>query len=184
MPFLSKGRGSSLTNMAWASPPTTSLTRGSSACAWKTRTRYRTLLNHIQLLWHKYKYLSFPLCQQYKVKLSVRNSGAEPVTFTYYTPLHWLKHLALTDEHNVTRKNPRTLRPGEPSQGSLSVISGTDHAAHHRLLCSQVKATTSALASAAAGWVSIQWLWPLNSNLTRSRPPLSSTSCASSRLGV
>ncbi|XP_034452521.1 putative helicase mov-10-B.2 isoform X2 [Hippoglossus hippoglossus] len=50
---------------------------------------------------------------EYKVKLSVRNSGAEPVHFTYYTPLHWLKHLALTDEHNVTRKNPLTLRPGD-----------------------------------------------------------------------
>ncbi|CAB1428895.1 unnamed protein product [Pleuronectes platessa] len=57
---------------------------------------------------------------EYEVKLSVRNSGAEPVLFTYYAPLHWLKHLALTDEHKVTRRNPRTLGPGESYDISVS----------------------------------------------------------------
>ncbi|XP_069378985.1 putative helicase mov-10-B.2 isoform X2 [Paralichthys olivaceus] len=51
--------------------------------------------------------------KEYMVNLSVKNTGGEPVYFTYYTPLQWLRYLALTDEHKVTRTNPLTLRPGE-----------------------------------------------------------------------
>ncbi|XP_060926857.1 putative helicase mov-10-B.2 [Limanda limanda] len=57
--------------------------------------------------------LSMEDTYEYEVKLSVRNTGAGPLLFTYYAPLHWLKHLALTDEHKVTRRNPRTLGAGE-----------------------------------------------------------------------
>ncbi|XP_042348310.1 putative helicase mov-10-B.2 [Plectropomus leopardus] len=47
------------------------------------------------------------------VNLNVENTGTEPVYFTYYTPLHWLRDLILRDEHNVTKKNPLCLKPGE-----------------------------------------------------------------------
>ncbi|KAG7228300.1 hypothetical protein INR49_009164 [Caranx melampygus] len=48
---------------------------------------------------------------EYSINLKVKNTGTEPVYFTYYTPLHWLKHLTLTDEHKVTKTNPLTLNP-------------------------------------------------------------------------
>ncbi|XP_023280958.1 putative helicase mov-10-B.2 isoform X2 [Seriola lalandi dorsalis] len=50
---------------------------------------------------------------EYTINLNVKNTGTEPVYFTYYTPLHWLKHLTLTDEHKVTKTNPLTLKPGD-----------------------------------------------------------------------
>ncbi|XP_029291385.1 putative helicase mov-10-B.1 [Cottoperca gobio] len=46
------------------------------------------------------------------VNLKVTNTGTEPVYFTYYTPLHWLKDFSLKDECNVTKKNPLCLQPG------------------------------------------------------------------------
>nr|XP_040049164.1 putative helicase mov-10-B.2 isoform X1 [Gasterosteus aculeatus aculeatus] len=47
------------------------------------------------------------------VSLKVKNTGTKPVYFTYYTPLHWLRDFHLKDEHNVTRKNPLCLQPGD-----------------------------------------------------------------------
>ncbi|KAM7411859.1 hypothetical protein PAMA_021707 [Pampus argenteus] len=49
---------------------------------------------------------------EYVVNLTVENTGAEPVYFTYYTPLHWLRYFSLTDEHKVTKTNPLKLNPG------------------------------------------------------------------------
>uniref|UniRef100_A0A8D3B7Z4 RNA helicase n=1 Tax=Scophthalmus maximus TaxID=52904 RepID=A0A8D3B7Z4_SCOMX len=49
----------------------------------------------------------------YSVNLNVTNTGTEPVYFTYYSPLTRLRYLSLTDEHNVTKSNPLTLRPGD-----------------------------------------------------------------------
>uniref|UniRef100_G3P529 RNA helicase n=1 Tax=Gasterosteus aculeatus aculeatus TaxID=481459 RepID=G3P529_GASAC len=54
------------------------------------------------------------LCfKQCLVSLKVKNTGTKPVYFTYYTPLHWLRDFHLKDEHNVTRKNPLCLQPGD-----------------------------------------------------------------------
>uniref|UniRef100_A0A8D3CYH4 RNA helicase n=1 Tax=Scophthalmus maximus TaxID=52904 RepID=A0A8D3CYH4_SCOMX len=50
---------------------------------------------------------------EYSVNLNVTNTGTEPVYFTYYSPLTRLRYLSLTDEHNVTKSNPLTLRPGD-----------------------------------------------------------------------
>ncbi|XP_044207553.1 putative helicase mov-10-B.1 isoform X1 [Thunnus albacares] len=50
---------------------------------------------------------------EYVVNLTVENTGTEPVFFTYYTPLHWLKYFTLNDEHKVTKTNPLTLNPGD-----------------------------------------------------------------------
>ncbi|TNN84298.1 putative helicase mov-10-B.2 [Liparis tanakae] len=47
------------------------------------------------------------------VNLKVRNTGTEPVYFTYYTPLHWLRDFILKDEHKVTKKSPLCLQPGD-----------------------------------------------------------------------
>ncbi|KAI9530694.1 hypothetical protein NQZ68_000185 [Dissostichus eleginoides] len=47
------------------------------------------------------------------VNLKVENTGTEPVYFTYYTPLHWLRDFTLKDELNVTKTNPLCLKPGE-----------------------------------------------------------------------
>uniref|UniRef100_A0A8C2ZHY3 RNA helicase n=1 Tax=Cyclopterus lumpus TaxID=8103 RepID=A0A8C2ZHY3_CYCLU len=47
------------------------------------------------------------------VNLNVRNTGTEPVYFTYYTPLHWLRDFILKDEHKVTKTNPLCLQPGD-----------------------------------------------------------------------
>ena len=46
------------------------------------------------------------------VNLKVENTGTEPVYFTYYTPLHWLRDFTLKDELNVTKTNPLCLKPG------------------------------------------------------------------------
>ncbi|XP_073326824.1 putative helicase mov-10-B.2 [Pagrus major] len=46
------------------------------------------------------------------VNLKVENTGTEPVYFTYYTPLHFLKYFTLHDEHKVTKTNPLCLKPG------------------------------------------------------------------------
>lgn len=46
------------------------------------------------------------------INLNVKNTGTEPVYFTYYTPLHWLEYFTLTDEHKVTKSNPLILKPG------------------------------------------------------------------------
>ncbi|XP_044207549.1 putative helicase mov-10-B.1 isoform X1 [Thunnus albacares] len=50
---------------------------------------------------------------EYVVNLTVENTGTEPVFFTYYTPLHWLKYFTLNDERKVTKTNPLTLNPGD-----------------------------------------------------------------------
>ncbi|KAM3618064.1 uncharacterized protein V6R79_014760 [Siganus canaliculatus] len=47
------------------------------------------------------------------VSLTVENGGTEPMYFTYYTPLHWLKNFTLTDERKVTKANPLCLNPGD-----------------------------------------------------------------------
>ncbi|KAE8293494.1 putative helicase mov-10-B.2 [Larimichthys crocea] len=47
------------------------------------------------------------------VNLKVENTGTDPVYFTYYTPLHWLKYFSLTDKHKVTKTNPLYLQPGD-----------------------------------------------------------------------
>lgn len=47
------------------------------------------------------------------VNLNVKNTGKEPIYFTYYTPLHWLKDLILSDERSVTKANPLCLQPGD-----------------------------------------------------------------------
>uniref|UniRef100_A0A671X2L5 RNA helicase n=1 Tax=Sparus aurata TaxID=8175 RepID=A0A671X2L5_SPAAU len=47
------------------------------------------------------------------VNLKVENTGTEPVYFTYYTPLHFLKYFSLHDERKVTKTNPLCLKPGE-----------------------------------------------------------------------
>ncbi|KAF3696908.1 putative helicase mov-10-B.2 [Channa argus] len=49
---------------------------------------------------------------EYVVTLNVKNTGPKPVYFTYYTPLHWLKYLTLTDERKVTKLTPLLLDPG------------------------------------------------------------------------
>ncbi|XP_059188318.1 putative helicase mov-10-B.2 [Centropristis striata] len=46
------------------------------------------------------------------INLNVENTGTEPVYFTYYTPLHWLRNFILRDEQNVTKTNPLCLQPG------------------------------------------------------------------------
>ncbi|XP_059188616.1 putative helicase mov-10-B.1 [Centropristis striata] len=46
------------------------------------------------------------------ISLNVENTGTEPVYFTYYTPLHWLRNFILRDEQNVTKTNPLCLQPG------------------------------------------------------------------------
>ncbi|XP_070695391.1 putative helicase mov-10-B.2 [Pempheris klunzingeri] len=47
------------------------------------------------------------------VNLKVENTGTEPVYFTYYTPLHWLKYFTLMDKRKVTKTNPLHLQPGD-----------------------------------------------------------------------
>ncbi|XP_044065664.1 putative helicase mov-10-B.2 [Siniperca chuatsi] len=47
------------------------------------------------------------------VNLKVENTSTEPVYFTYYTPLHWLRYFTLIDEHKVTKTNPLYLQPGD-----------------------------------------------------------------------
>ncbi|KAI3356934.1 hypothetical protein L3Q82_003576 [Scortum barcoo] len=47
------------------------------------------------------------------VNLNVENTGTEPVYFTYYTPLHWLRDFTLNDEFKVTKTNPLHLQPGD-----------------------------------------------------------------------
>uniref|UniRef100_A0AAQ5ZAQ5 RNA helicase n=1 Tax=Amphiprion ocellaris TaxID=80972 RepID=A0AAQ5ZAQ5_AMPOC len=47
------------------------------------------------------------------IKLNVKNTGTEPVYFTYYTALHWLKYFTLMDEHKVTKLSPLSLKPGD-----------------------------------------------------------------------
>ncbi|XP_031700309.1 putative helicase mov-10-B.2 [Anarrhichthys ocellatus] len=47
------------------------------------------------------------------VNLNVQNTGTEPVYFTYYTPLHWLRDFILKDENKVTKTNPLCLQPGD-----------------------------------------------------------------------
>ncbi|XP_028266397.1 putative helicase mov-10-B.1 [Parambassis ranga] len=53
---------------------------------------------------------------EYKITLTVKNTGKEPVHFTYYTPLHWIKYLALLDDYKVTKQNPLTIGPGDSYQ--------------------------------------------------------------------
>ncbi|XP_032376607.1 putative helicase mov-10-B.1 [Etheostoma spectabile] len=50
---------------------------------------------------------------EYVINLNVENNGNEPVYFTYYTPLHWLRDIILKDEHSVTKTNPLCLQPGD-----------------------------------------------------------------------
>ncbi|XP_008285144.1 putative helicase mov-10-B.2 [Stegastes partitus] len=50
---------------------------------------------------------------EYMIKLKVENTGTEPVYFTYYTPLHWLKYLTFLDELKVTKLKPLLLKPGD-----------------------------------------------------------------------
>ncbi|XP_054905535.1 putative helicase mov-10-B.1 [Poeciliopsis prolifica] len=50
---------------------------------------------------------------EYVVKLNVKNTGIQSVYFTYYTPLHWLQYLSLSDEKSVTKRNPLCLNPGD-----------------------------------------------------------------------
>ncbi|CAG6021472.1 unnamed protein product [Menidia menidia] len=50
---------------------------------------------------------------EYKVNLTVKNTSTQPVYFTYYTPLHWLKCLSMFDEQRVTKRNPLQLKPGD-----------------------------------------------------------------------
>lgn len=51
--------------------------------------------------------------KQSVVNLKVENTGTEPVYFTYYTPLHFLKYFSLHDERKVTKTNPLCLKPGD-----------------------------------------------------------------------
>uniref|UniRef100_A0A7N8Y3R7 RNA helicase n=1 Tax=Mastacembelus armatus TaxID=205130 RepID=A0A7N8Y3R7_9TELE len=53
---------------------------------------------------------------EYVISLDVKNTGTQPVHFTYYTPLHWLTYLTLKDEHKVTKTNPLALQPGDSYQ--------------------------------------------------------------------
>uniref|UniRef100_A0AAQ6A7X2 RNA helicase n=1 Tax=Amphiprion ocellaris TaxID=80972 RepID=A0AAQ6A7X2_AMPOC len=55
----------------------------------------------------------FYFFQQCVIKLNVKNTGTEPVYFTYYTALHWLKYFTLMDEHKVTKLSPLSLKPGD-----------------------------------------------------------------------
>ncbi|XP_051805005.1 putative helicase mov-10-B.2 isoform X2 [Acanthochromis polyacanthus] len=59
--------------------------------------------------------LRLPVQDTYEcvIKLKVENTGTEPVYFTYYTPLHWLKYFTLMDEHKVTKLKPLLLKPGD-----------------------------------------------------------------------
>ncbi|XP_029011902.1 putative helicase mov-10-B.1 [Betta splendens] len=50
---------------------------------------------------------------EYVITLNVKNTGTKPVHFTYYTPLHWLKYITLSDQHKVTKANPLSLQPGD-----------------------------------------------------------------------
>ncbi|XP_023188535.1 putative helicase MOV-10 [Xiphophorus maculatus] len=50
---------------------------------------------------------------EYVVKLNVKNTGTQSVYFTYYTPLHWLHYLSLSDEKSVTKRSPLFLNPGD-----------------------------------------------------------------------
>ncbi|XP_043967053.1 putative helicase mov-10-B.1 [Gambusia affinis] len=50
---------------------------------------------------------------EYVVKLNVKNTGTQSVYFTYYTPLHWLPYLSLSDEKRVTKQSPLSLNPGD-----------------------------------------------------------------------
>ncbi|XP_058491151.1 putative helicase mov-10-B.2 isoform X1 [Solea solea] len=59
-----------------------------------------------------------------EVKLSVTNTGAEPVYFTYYTPLQWLRYLTLTDERKVTKANPLTLQAGDSYEVQVNIHCG------------------------------------------------------------
>uniref|UniRef100_A0A7N8WR99 RNA helicase n=1 Tax=Mastacembelus armatus TaxID=205130 RepID=A0A7N8WR99_9TELE len=58
----------------------------------------------------------FLFSKQYVISLDVKNTGTQPVHFTYYTPLHWLTYLTLKDEHKVTKTNPLALQPGDSYQ--------------------------------------------------------------------
>lgn len=44
--------------------------------------------------------------------LKVKNTEKQKVHFTYYTPLHWIKFLKLSDERKVTKQNSLLLKPG------------------------------------------------------------------------
>ncbi|KAM4571551.1 putative helicase mov-10-B.1 [Fundulus diaphanus] len=57
---------------------------------------------------------------EYTVKLNVENTGTQPVYFTYYTPLHWLRYLSLRDENRVTKQNPLFLNPGDSYEIEVS----------------------------------------------------------------
>lgn len=54
----------------------------------------------------------FFFSEQCVVNLTVENTGTEPVYFTYYTPLHWLRYFTLMDKSKVTKANPLHLQPG------------------------------------------------------------------------
>ena len=56
------------------------------------------------------------------VKLNVKNTGTQPVYFTYYTPLNWLKCLSMRDEHRVTKQNPLQLKQGNASKKSKKIF--------------------------------------------------------------
>ncbi|KAM8753802.1 putative helicase mov-10-B.1 [Acanthopagrus schlegelii] len=55
------------------------------------------------------------------VNLKVENTGTEPVYFTYYTPLHFLKYFRLHDEYKVTKANPLCLKPGESYEIQVTI---------------------------------------------------------------
>ncbi|XP_015224549.1 PREDICTED: putative helicase mov-10-B.2, partial [Cyprinodon variegatus] len=57
---------------------------------------------------------------EYTVKLNVENTGDQPLYFTYYTPLHWLRCLTLRDEKRVTRLQPLLLNPGDSYEVEVS----------------------------------------------------------------
>ncbi|XP_040905865.1 putative helicase mov-10-B.1 [Toxotes jaculatrix] len=84
----------------------------------KQRTQFISDKNGISIT-SDHQFLNGKLClcvadtYEYKVNLNVKNTGTEPVIFTYYTPLHWLPYLSLNDELKVTKINPLTLKPGD-----------------------------------------------------------------------
>ncbi|KAM4738304.1 putative helicase mov-10-B.1 [Anableps anableps] len=57
---------------------------------------------------------------EYTVKMNVENTGTQPVYFTYYTPLHWLRYLSLSDKKSVTKRNPLLLSPGDRYEVEVS----------------------------------------------------------------
>uniref|UniRef100_A0A3Q2E4J8 Putative helicase mov-10-B.2 n=1 Tax=Cyprinodon variegatus TaxID=28743 RepID=A0A3Q2E4J8_CYPVA len=74
------------------------------------------------IIWH-FTYLNpfiYIIFFQYTVKLNVENTGDQPLYFTYYTPLHWLRCLTLRDEKRVTRLQPLLLNPGDSYEVEVS----------------------------------------------------------------